>query len=46
MMERMASMTDPITAIVEWPLGIFAMMATMAAIIAGSTGIRLLFVDS
>lgn len=36
-------MTEPVAS--GWPLGIFAMMAVMTAIIAGSTGIRLLFID-
>lgn len=28
-----------------WPLGLFAIMTVMTAIIAGSTGIRMLFID-
>ncbi|MCE2499065.1 MAG: hypothetical protein J4F28_08825 [Nitrosopumilaceae archaeon] len=28
-----------------WPLGLFALMAVMIAVIAGSTGIRMLFID-
>ena len=29
----------------EWPLGIFTVMAVMAAIVGGGTGIRLIYID-
>ena len=32
--------------VMGWPLGLFTMMAVMVAVIAGSTGIRMLFIDS